>query len=75
MCIAITCFLADDVINFEINLGFLIKPFSLMTKKSHDEISNIQYINVLLLFLYFVSVDFPTYVEFVVENVVKDYLR
>ena len=30
---AITCFSGFDVINFEINLVFLIKPFSYMTKK------------------------------------------
>ena len=33
MCIVITCFPVDDVINFEISLNFLIKPFSCMTKK------------------------------------------
>ena len=27
-------FLVDDIINFEINLSFLMKPFSYMTKKS-----------------------------------------
>ena len=32
MCIAIGCFSSCDVINFEINLTFLIKPFSYMTK-------------------------------------------
>ena len=34
MCIAIVCFLGFDVINFEINLNFLMKPFLYMTKKS-----------------------------------------
>ena len=34
MCIAIICFLVDEVINFEINLGFLKKLLSYMTKKS-----------------------------------------
>ena len=33
MCIVIICFACDDIINFEINLKFLIKPFSYMTKK------------------------------------------
>ena len=33
MCIAIVCFLDCDVINFEINLIFLIKPFLCMIKK------------------------------------------
>ena len=33
MCIAIVCFPGCNVINSEINLIFLIKPFSYMTKK------------------------------------------
>ena len=33
MCIAIVCFPGCDVINFEINLIFLIKPFFYMIKK------------------------------------------
>ena len=32
--IAIVCFPGCDVINFEIDLVFLIKPFFFMTKKS-----------------------------------------
>ena len=32
MCFAIVCFSDFDVINFEINLIFLIKPFSYMIK-------------------------------------------
>ena len=32
ICIVIICFPVCDVINFEINFGFLIKPFSYMTK-------------------------------------------
>ena len=36
MCIAIVCFSGCDVINFEINLIFLIKPFFYMTKKSRQ---------------------------------------
>ena len=32
ICIAIVCFLSWDVINLEINLVFLIKPFLYMTK-------------------------------------------
>ena len=28
MCIAMICFLVYDVINFEISLNFLIRPFS-----------------------------------------------
>ena len=38
--IAIACFSGCDVINFEINLVFLIKPFFYMTKKSRQN-SNI----------------------------------
>ena len=34
MCIAIVCFLGCDIINFEINLIFLIKPFLYMTKRA-----------------------------------------
>ena len=33
MCIAIVCYPACDVIKIEINLIFLIKPFSYMAKK------------------------------------------
>ena len=33
MCIVIVSFLGCDVMNFEINFSFLIKPFSHMTKK------------------------------------------
>ena len=33
MCIVIICFSACDVINFEINLSFLIQPFSYMKKQ------------------------------------------
>ena len=32
MCIAIVCFPGCDVVNFEINLIFLIKPFFYMAK-------------------------------------------
>ena len=35
-CIAIACFSGCDVINFEINLIFLIKSFFYMTKKSRQ---------------------------------------
>ena len=38
MCIVIICFLVSDVINFEINLSFLIKPFFYMTKKVKTKI-------------------------------------
>ena len=34
MCIAIVCFPGCDIINFEINVIFLIKPFIYMTKYS-----------------------------------------
>ena len=34
ICIAAVCEPGQDVINFEINLTFLIKPFFYMTKKS-----------------------------------------
>ena len=37
MCIAIVCFPGCNVINFEINLIFLIKPFFYMTKKSRQK--------------------------------------
>ena len=38
MCVVIVCFPACDVINFEINLIFLIKPFFNMIKKSRKKI-------------------------------------
>ena len=38
MCIVIVCFPACDVIYFEINLIFLIKPFFDMIKKSRKKI-------------------------------------
>ena len=34
MCIAIACFAANDLIKFESNLIFLIKPFLYMTEKA-----------------------------------------
>ena len=34
MCIAIVCYLGCDIINFKINLIFLIKAFLYMTKKA-----------------------------------------
>ena len=37
MCIAIVCFPICDVINFEINLIFVIKPFFCMTKTSRQK--------------------------------------
>ena len=37
MCIAIVCYLGCDVINIEINLILLIKPFLHMTEKSKQE--------------------------------------
>ena len=37
MCIAIVCFPSRDVINFEINLIFLIKAFFCMTKNSRQK--------------------------------------
>ena len=40
MCIAIVCLPGDEIINFEINLSFFIKPFSYMLKNSGQ---NIQY--------------------------------
>ena len=41
MCILMICFLVYDVTNFGINLSFLIKLFSYMTKKSQDKNLNI----------------------------------
>ena len=38
MCIAIVCFPGFDVINFENNLIFLIKPFLYMTRKSRQKL-------------------------------------
>ena len=38
--IVIICFLVCDIISFEINLTFLIKPFSYMTKKVRTKIES-----------------------------------
>ena len=38
MCIAIVCYRGCDVMKFEINLIFLIKPFLYMTKKSRHKL-------------------------------------
>ena len=38
ICIAIVCLPCCDIINFEINLVFLIKPFFCMTKKSSQKV-------------------------------------
>ena len=42
MCIAIVCWLAGDVIDFEINLIFLIRPFSYTTKKSRRKLKYLE---------------------------------
>ena len=42
MCIVIVCYPGYDVINFEINLIFLIKPFLYMTKKSRQELKYLE---------------------------------
>ena len=36
MCIAVVCFPGCNVINFEVNLILLIKPFVYMTKKARQ---------------------------------------
>ena len=41
MCIVITCYSGNDVIDFEINLNFPIKPFFPHDKKSQDKFFNI----------------------------------
>ena len=38
MCIGIVCFSLSDIINFKINLIFLIKPFLYMNKKSNQKL-------------------------------------
>ena len=42
MCIANVCFPSCDIIKFEINLMFLIKPFSYMTKISKQKFKNLE---------------------------------
>ena len=42
MCIAIICYPGWDVINFEINLIFLIKQFFYMTKKSRQKVKYLE---------------------------------
>ena len=42
MCIAIVCFPGFDVINFENNLIFLIKPFLYMTRKSRQKLKYLE---------------------------------
>ena len=37
MCIATVCYSGCDVINFKINIIFLVKPFSYMTKQSKQK--------------------------------------
>ena len=41
ICIVIICFLVYDIINFEINLSFLITSFSYITKKTQGKYLNI----------------------------------
>ena len=41
-CIAIVCFLVCDVINFDIIVIFLIKPFFFMTKKSRQKFKHLE---------------------------------
>ena len=38
MCCGIACFPGCDVINFEINLSFFVKPFLYMTKKLEQKL-------------------------------------
>ena len=42
MCIVIVCFPGCDIINFEINLIFLIKPILNMTKKSRQKLKYLE---------------------------------
>ena len=42
MYIVIICFSVCNIINFEINLSFLIKPFSYKTKKSEQKLKYLQ---------------------------------
>ena len=42
MCIAIACFPGCEVINFEINFIFLIKPFFYMTKNSKQKLKYLE---------------------------------
>ena len=42
MCIAIACFPGCDVINFDINLIFLIKPFFYMTNSSRQKFEHLE---------------------------------
>ena len=41
MCIVIICFPVDDIISIEINLSFLIKSLSYMTRKNQGKKLNI----------------------------------
>ena len=43
MCIVIVCLPGCDVINLEINLIFLIKPFFYTTKKSTKKLKYLEY--------------------------------
>ena len=45
MCIQVICFTVDDVISFEITLGFLIKLFSYMTEKLRQSGQKLEYLN------------------------------
>ena len=42
MCITVTCFLGCDIINFETNVVFLIKPYLHMTKTSRQKFSYLE---------------------------------
>ena len=44
MCIPIVCFPGCDVINFEINLMFLIKPFFYLTKTSRQKFKYVSFL-------------------------------
>ena len=41
MCIAIVCEPGSDILNFEINLIFLIKPLLYMTKKCKEKLKHL----------------------------------
>ena len=42
MCIAVVCFVGCDVINFEIDFVFLIKPFFYTIKNSRQKLKYIE---------------------------------
>ena len=70
MCITIVCYPGSDVIKFEINLIFLIKPFCYMTKNSRQKLKDLENEK-----SFWSEINHHLFIIFKGLTVVKNYLR